>query len=269
METDTSTTMSDILKALKELKSPTTSLPANLTQTSSSTDLPRLEDVNPVPSEPEDNAEEENAKSQRTESPVFNSRTFVTNKRKATSQDDDTHQSKKAKVRHQRSKSSTPSERQEQRNRFTSSLISVPDWLPHTWNVAAYVTNRFFWVHEAARHELYKQKKTKGQNYPCYRVPFNELAISFVKEYDDDRQKLYDAKKSNPDLALVEILPWYKLYSNAWKRPMIHPNSAKTSTQTFAFHTNITFMDNFLDDIGGKLYTLENLNIFPMRHNSS
>ena len=255
VETDSSSTMADILKALKELQSgPSSSKRLGSVRSESSTDLPQLEEVTHGTSEQEEHVNEEQKSTSKSSSPVFQRK--LAQKRKAASHDDNAEKAKKLKKKHQRSKSSTPTQRQEQRNKFTSAMVSIPAWFPESWNIAAYLVNRFFWVHEAARHELFKQKKTKGQNYPCYRVPFNDLAIAFVKEYDEDRQKLYDAKKSNPDLALVEILPWYKLHSNLWKRPMIHPNSAKTSTQTFAFHTNTVFMDNFLDEIGGKFLTI-------------
>ena len=259
VESDTSSTMADILKTLKLMQSGSPGVaitPGSSTAikpVSSSECLPPLEEVQQRSGSQESHLDDERQDDIRSESPIFKR---LAQKRKAPEDDDNANVGKKIKVRHHRTKSSTPAQRQEQRERFTSALVSIPSWLPDNWNVAAYITNRFFWVHEAARNEMFSHKRTKGQNYPCYRVPFNDLAISFVKEYDDERQKTYESKKSNPDLALVEILPWYKLHSNFWKRPMIHPKTAKTSTQDFAFHTNIQFMDNFLSDIGGKLFSI-------------
>ena len=245
VETEKKSTMDEILLTLRQLQAGPSSTAASSSKVSSSSDMPCLEtlqqDLNKTQSESDD---------VRSKSPIF-----VQRKRKASNPpDDDPQASKKQKTKHRRARSSTISERQEQRDLFTKTLVTLPDWFPDNWNFAAYITNRFFWVHEAARSEMYSNKKTKGQNYPCYRVPFNNLAIGFVKEYDEERGKLFQAQSSNPDLKLVQILPWYKAYSSSWKRPMIHPRTAKTSTDEFIFHTNITFMDNFLSDIGGEFY---------------
>ena len=261
---DKKSTMDEILQQLKLMQSGVRVQEEASTSRGlhSSADIPPLEDIQGATT----SADQMDSDSNNRRSPVFTSR--VANKRKATSShEEDSNETKKLKIKHKRTKSSTPAERQAQRNQFTRALTVIPDWFPDTWNFAAYITNRFYWVHEAARFEMYKVKKTKGQNYPCYRVPFNNFAISLAKEYDNDRKVIFEANTSNPDLALVNILPWYKLHSPAWKRPMIHPRTAKTSTEEFAFHTNIEFMDNFLDDLGGKhfiiLYYCNYL--FPMR----
>ena len=250
---DKKSTMDEILKQLKLMQPGVKAQEEASTSRglqSSSDLIPPLEDLHDNAS----SAEQQESDTHR-RSPVFGSR--MGQKRKAPpSSDDESNEAKKTKIKHKRTKSSTPAERQEQRNLFTRALTQIPDWFPDTWNFAAYITNRFYWVHEAARFEMYKAKKTKGQNFPCYRVPFNNFAISLAKEYDNDRKVVFEANSSNPDLALVNILPWYQLHSPAWKRPMIHPRTAKTSTEEFAFHTNIEFLDNFLLDLGGEYYVI-------------
>ena len=262
--------MDQILARLNQLAGPSSSTPATpATQeslASSSEGLPKLLDIRQDPnmSDQEQHQEANNQQSGDSEqrSPII---PRIAGKRKAPpSSEEESSVAKKIKTKHRRAKSSSIAERQTQRNQFTAALTVIPDWFPDTWNFAAYITNRFFWVHEAARFEMYQNKKTKGQNYPCYRVPFNNLAIKYAKEYDDERKSQFEAQSANPDLLLVHILPWYKMHSPAWKRPMIHPRSAKTSTEEFAFHTNIKFMDNFLKDLGGKFfYFIKNKIYFP------
>ena len=153
-----------------------------------------------------------------------------------------------------RSETATSNLREQQLHRddFTNAVTSLPKWLTQDCDInpIGYIAARFGFIHEECRAHA-RARVDKGQTYEEWRNIFHSMAHREVKDFDESSGRMYyTLKKQGKKPTLKLIVPkWFKRQKN---RAVAQINPKTDAKNLLTWHTDITFLDNFFYDCGGK-----------------
>ena len=160
--------------------------------------------------------------------------------------------SKEERTTRKESATSNLRDQQVRRTDFTNVVTSLPKWLTEDSDInpMGYIAARFGYIHEECRAYA-RSKNEKGQTYAEWRNYFHSEAHHQVKDFDETSGRMYyTMKKAGKKPTLKLIVPkWFKRQKN---RPVAQINPKTDAKNVLVWHTDMTFLDNFYLDCGGK-----------------
>ena len=162
--------------------------------------------------------------------------------------------SKEERTTRKESATSNLRDQQVRRTDFTNVVTSLPKWLTEESDInpMGYIAARFGYIHEECRAYA-RTKNEKGQTYAEWRNYFHSEAHRQVKDFDESSGRMYyTLKKAGKKPTLKLIVPkWFKRQKN---RPVAQINPKTDAKNLLVWHTDMTFLDNFFLDCGGKCF---------------
>ena len=163
--------------------------------------------------------------------------------------------SKEERTTRKESATSNLRDQQVRRTDFTNVVTSLPKWLTEDSDInpMGYIAARFGYIHEECRAYA-RTKNEKGQTYAEWRNYFHSEAHRQVKDFDESSGRMYyTLKKAGKKPTLKLIVPkWFRRQKN---RPVAQINPKTDAKNLMVWHTDMTFLDNFFLDCGGKCFT--------------